>query len=254
MSSLPFAPAQAVVEGHRAASLVEEAVENVLPGSDVVVHVEPRRSGLELRDRVLAIALAEPLVRETHDVTIFEQEGSLSVSLHLKFPADLDLRTAHAVAERVEQAIRSRPRVADVQTHLEPLELPLRAHPAEDRAERQALEEIRRLVSQRADIELHSLRLLFTEAGRVVFLTVEVGSAASLVDAHRSQASSRTSCAGSLRTSPTSSCTPSHRAPANEDASGHPGVHSFDRHSGWITTVGRHEGCRSARVWSSTGR
>lgn len=178
------APGQAVVEGHQAASLVEAAVENVLPGSDVVVHVEPRRSGLELRDRVLAIALAEPLVRETHDVTIFEQDGAVSVSLHLKFPADLDLRTAHAVAERVEQAIQLRPDVADVQTHLEPLELPLRARPPDDRAEQHALREIERLVAAREGIELHSVRLLSTEAGRVVFLTVEMGSAASLVDAH----------------------------------------------------------------------
>ncbi len=178
------APGQAVVEGHQAASLVEAAVESVLPGSDVVVHVEPRRNGLELRDRVLAIALAEPLVRETHDVTIFEQEGSVSVSLHLKFPADLDLLTAHTVAERVERAIGARPGVAAVQTHLEPLELPLRARPADERAERQAMEEIQRLVSQRGAIELHSVRLLSTEAGRVIFLTVEVGSAASLVDAH----------------------------------------------------------------------
>ena len=87
------APGQAVVEGHRAASLVEAAVEGALPGSDVVV---------ELRDRVLAIALAEPLVRETHDITIFEQGELVSVALHLKFPAELDLRAAHVVAERIE--------------------------------------------------------------------------------------------------------------------------------------------------------
>ena len=88
----------------------------------MVVHVEPRRSGLDLRDRVLAIALAEPLVTEAHDITIFEQDGSSSVSLHLKFPPELDLRSAHEIAERVERAIRARPGVADVQTHLEPLE------------------------------------------------------------------------------------------------------------------------------------
>src|SRR2546429_8896564 len=60
-------PGQAVVEGHRAADLVEEAIERVLPGSDVVVYVEPQRRGLDLRDRVLAIALSEPLVKEAHD-------------------------------------------------------------------------------------------------------------------------------------------------------------------------------------------
>src|SRR5258708_7788774 len=121
---------QAVVEGHRAADHVEQALEATLPGSDVVVHVEPRRRGLDLRDRVLAIALSEPLVKEAHDIAVFEDGERASVSLHLKFPADLDLRSAHEIAERVERAILEQPGVDDVQTHLEPLERPLRARPA----------------------------------------------------------------------------------------------------------------------------
>src|SRR5258708_17763744 len=62
---------QAVVEGHRAADHVEQALEATLPGSDVVVHVEPRRRGLDLRDRVLAVALSEPLVQAAHDIAVF---------------------------------------------------------------------------------------------------------------------------------------------------------------------------------------
>ncbi len=179
-------PGQAVVEGHETANLIEAAIERALPGSDVVVHVEPRRSGLDLRDRVLAIALAELLVKETHDIAIFEQEGgSVSVALHLKFPADLDLEAAHAVAERVERAIRARPGVADVQTHLEPLELPLLARAADDRADRHAVAEIQRMVRERTGTGPRSARLLSTKTGRVVFLTVEVGADASLVDAHQ---------------------------------------------------------------------
>ena len=127
-------PGQAVVEGHRAADLVESAIERVLPGSDVVVHVEPRRLGLDLRDRVLSAALSEPLVKEAHDIIIFEQQGSASVSLHLKFPAEMDLGAAHDVAERVERTIGEMPGVNDVQTHLEPLEKPLRARPVDGRA------------------------------------------------------------------------------------------------------------------------
>ena len=143
-------PGQAVVEGHRAADLIEAAVEGALPGSDVVVHVEPRRRGLDLRDRVLAIALAEPLVREAHDITIFEQPGSVSVSLHLKFPADLDLKTAHEIAERVERAICSRRGVADVQTHLEPLERTLTRRSQPIRARTDSLtREVERLVRER---------------------------------------------------------------------------------------------------------
>ncbi|MCW3018009.1 MAG: cation transporter, partial [Solirubrobacterales bacterium] len=177
-------PGQAVVEGHHAADLVERALERALPGSDVVVHVEPRRQGLDLRDRVLAIALSEPLVKEAHDITIFEQDGSSSVSLHLKFPAELDLRTAHEIAERVERAIRARPGVSDVQTHLEPLERPLVARAQDDGSGQPTARAIERLVRERTGAEPERLRLISTDAGHVLFLTLRVGAAASLTDAH----------------------------------------------------------------------
>jgi cation diffusion facilitator family transporter len=178
-------PGQAVVEGHHAADLVESALERVLPGSDVVVHVEPRRQGLDLRDRVLSIALSEPLVKEAHDITIFEQPGSSSVSLHLKFPADLDLRAAHEIAERVEQAIRARPGVSDVQTHLEPLERPLAAREQDEDADVQSTRAIERLVREHTGSDPQRVRLLSTDAGHVVFLTLAVDPDESLTDAHR---------------------------------------------------------------------
>jgi cation diffusion facilitator family transporter len=173
----------ALVEGHQAADRVEQAVEAALPGSDVVVHVEPRRRGLELRDRVLAIALAEPQVKEAHDITIFEDGERASVSLHLKFPAELDLRSAHEIAERIEQAILARPGVEDVQTHLEPLERPLQARtagPADAAVERDA----RELVRARTGREAERIRLLSTDAGGVLFLTLAGRDGESLPDAH----------------------------------------------------------------------
>jgi cation diffusion facilitator family transporter len=175
---------QPVVEGHRAADLVEQAVESELPGSDVVVHVEPRRRGLDLRDRVLAIALSEPLVKEAHDIAVFEQGERASVSLHLKFPDDLDLRSAHEVAERVEQAIRGRPGVDDVQTHLEPLERPLKAKAGDSQADQKTLHDVHELVLERTGREPASARLLSTDAGRILFLTLSGRDGESLTDAH----------------------------------------------------------------------
>jgi cation diffusion facilitator family transporter len=179
------APGAAVIEGHQAANRIEAAIETALPGSDVVVHVEPRRSGLDLRDRILAIALAEPLVKEVHDITIYEQNGSAGVSLHLKFPADLDLHAALAVTERIEQAIRARPGVSEVQTHLEPLERPLIARPATTSTDLDAMREIKRIVLQWTGTEPRGTTLFRTEAGRVIFLTLGVGTETSLVDAHQ---------------------------------------------------------------------
>ncbi len=175
---------QAVVEGHRAADRVEQAVEAALPGSDVVVHVEPRRRGLDLRDRVLAIALSEPLVKEAHDIAVFEDGERASVSLHLKFPADLDLRSAHEIAERVERGILERPGVDDVQTHLEPLERPLQARPAGGAGEQEAEREARELLRRRTGREPERVRLLATDAGPVLFLTLAGGDGESLTDAH----------------------------------------------------------------------
>jgi cation diffusion facilitator family transporter len=178
-------PGQAVVEGHEAANEVEAALERALPGSDVVVHVEPRRSGLDLRDRVLAIALAEPLVLEAHDITIFEQDRATSVSLHLKFPADLPLRAAAEVARRVEQAILSTLGVGAVQTHLEPLERTLTAHSPDDDELGDARQQIERLVRRQTGADPRSIELLATDAGQVVFLTLGVAREESLADAHR---------------------------------------------------------------------
>jgi len=148
------------------------------------VHVEPRRQGLDLRDRVLAIALSEPLVKEAHDITIFEQDGCRSVSLHLKFPAALDLRSAQEIAARVEQAIRERPGVIDVQTHLEPLERPLAARAQDEDADAQARQVIERLVRERTGSDPHRVRLLSTDAGQVLFLTLGVQASESLTEAH----------------------------------------------------------------------
>jgi cation diffusion facilitator family transporter len=179
------APGQAVVEGHQAADLVEAAIEAALPGSDVVVHVEPRRSGLDLRDRVLAIALAEPLIKEVHDITIYQQNGTASVSLHLKFPADLDLREALDIAARIEQTIRARPDVDDVQTHLEPLERPLIAHPTNTNGDHDGALAIERIVLARTGVRPRRTTLLATETGRVIFLTLSIDAPISLVAAHQ---------------------------------------------------------------------
>lgn len=178
-------PGRAVVEGHAAADEVERAIEGALPNSDVVVHVEPRRRGLTLRDRVLAIALSEPTVSEAHDITIFEHGEQRSVSLHLKLPADSTLQAAHDVAERVEAAIRSLPRVSDVRTHLEPLEQPIAADQIAARDDQPTVDQIREIVGDHSGGAARDVRLLPTQSGWVVFVTVPLGVVASLMDAHR---------------------------------------------------------------------
>src|SRR4051794_16738332 len=180
------APGQAIVAGHGTADAIEAAVRTALPDSEVVVHLEPRREGLDLRDRALAVALTEPLVREAHDITIYEQADTRSVSLHLKLPADTSLDEAHEVAERIEAALAQEPGVGDVHTHLEPLEQPVAAQPAEDAEHPDDAERARitGLVHDRTGRAPRELRLLHTAGGLVVFVSVAVASDMTLPDAH----------------------------------------------------------------------
>jgi cation diffusion facilitator family transporter len=176
-------PGQAAVEGQEITEEIEAAVRRSLPDSEVVVHLEPRREGLSLRDRALSAALAEPLVRDVHDIAIYRHNNRVSVSLHLKMDPDVPLANAHDVAERVEAALRAESGVEDVHTHLEPLELPLTAHDAtpNDDSDRDRITE---LVLQRTGHPPRELRLLHADTGLVVFVSVATGADSPLPAAH----------------------------------------------------------------------
>ena len=178
-------PGTAVVAGHALADSVEAAIHDVLPASDVVVHVEPRDHDLDLRDRVLAAAMAEPQVSEAHDIQIFPSGDRATVSLHLKFSDALDLQEAHEVSERVEASIIAEPDVEAVETHLEPLERPVpqrRASHAE-LSSREA--QLATIVTQHLGHPPRELRVVATDSGPVLFLTIAVDTEVSLPGAHR---------------------------------------------------------------------
>jgi cation diffusion facilitator family transporter len=111
----------AIGQGHALADRVEEAVHQALPGSDVVVHVEPAIAH-DLRERVSGAALTVRGVREVHNVSIIDVDGRRELSLHLKLPPDVRLAEAHEVADEVERAILDAvPEIIDIHIHIEPL-------------------------------------------------------------------------------------------------------------------------------------
>jgi cation diffusion facilitator family transporter len=177
-------PGAAVGQGHAAADAVEAAVQEALPESDVVVHVEPRVEAA-LRERVHAAALSVPAVREVHNLRVLNVGGGLEVALHLKLPGELSLDDAHGVASSVEQAIsRSVPEVSSVQTHLEPLREPGAGH-APPAAEVQAdAEAVLRVVWERTGQAPRELRFVQTEEGLVAFLTLALPAGTPLAEAH----------------------------------------------------------------------
>jgi cation diffusion facilitator family transporter len=174
------APGAAIGQGHAAADRVEQALHDALPGIDVVVHVEPRGGDGGIRERSLAAALTVSHVREIHNLTVLDVDGTIEVSLHLKLPGDLALESAHDIAEQVEGAILAQvPEVRSVRTHLEPLKETTAAEEIDiDTAAVEAA------VRAETGVEPRELRFVRTDDGIVAFLTLGLSSADSLADAH----------------------------------------------------------------------
>jgi cation diffusion facilitator family transporter len=175
---IQVSPADAVAQGHALADRVEDAVERVLPGSDVVVHVEPRPGEAALRERAHAAALSVPRVREIHNLALVTVEGSVELSLHLKLPGELSLEEAHEIAEQVEATIREAvPEVGSVQTHLEPLAEPSEAVELEP-------SDVAAIVRGVAGVPPREVRVLRTAEGVVAFVTLGFDPESTLAAAH----------------------------------------------------------------------
>jgi cation diffusion facilitator family transporter len=176
-------PDAAVGQGHAAASRVEEALEAVLPGSDVVVHVEPREDDAAIRERAHNAALGVPGVREVHNVSVLDVSGRTQVSLHLKLPGGLTLEEAHEVANQVEEAIAAVvPEVDTVQTHLEPLaEASAGRSMDDDSAERDV---VLRIVREVTGEDARDLRFVRTDDRLLAYLTLALDASSPLAEAH----------------------------------------------------------------------
>ena len=178
-------PAAAVGQAHAAADAVEDAVEGAVPGTDVVVHVEPRGEDVALRERALAAALRVPGVREIHNVAVLRVGERAELSLHLKLPGALALHEAHEVAEQVEAAIRAElPEVDAVQTHLEPLGEERAGRPLPADVSDADHASVERIVVAVTGAPPRDLRLYRTESGLVAFLTLALDPRGALAEAH----------------------------------------------------------------------
>jgi divalent metal cation (Fe/Co/Zn/Cd) transporter len=168
------------------ASAIEAAIEGELPGSDVVVHVEPDADLGRLRQRATAAALSVAGVREIHNVEVLRVADGVELALHMKVPSELTLRAAHDTANEVEAAILAAvPTVVRVQTHIEPLPregaTPALAATDSVGSQRAAIEAVVRELTGRTPRELRFRR---TGEGLLAFLTLGLGADATVVQAH----------------------------------------------------------------------
>jgi cation diffusion facilitator family transporter len=113
---------------HDIAEEVEREIGRSLPGTDVVVHVEPAAESAGLVERVQAAASRTPGVYEIHNVQVHafgdDADEKLRVTLHAKVPSGTSLGEAHDISERIERSVAGELWGAvRVDTHIEPLHL-----------------------------------------------------------------------------------------------------------------------------------
>jgi len=100
-------------------SNVVGAVQEILPGSDVVVHSIPRASGAEsIFDRVRSVGTRWNF--NIHDISIQDLGGRLHVEQHLEMDENLMLKDAHDRVTLLETEIKSEvPEISSILTHIE---------------------------------------------------------------------------------------------------------------------------------------
>lgn len=182
---ITVSPSAALAEGHAAADLVEETVQRVLPGSDVVVHVEPGLPPDDLRERALATALRVPGVREIHNVRVIHPSDRTEITLHAKLPHDMPLSEAHRIADTIEATIMDEvPGIDAATTHLEPLDTDLVGEQPDPAAVGDLSAAVDRTVRDLTGRPPTSLRFVRSEEGLVAYVSLGLDAATPLERAH----------------------------------------------------------------------
>ncbi len=183
---IAVSPSAALAEGHAAADMVEDAVHRVLPGSDVVVHVEPGRPSEDLRERALAAALRVPGVREIHNVRVIHPSDRTEVTLHAKLPHDMPLEDAHRIADTIEATLMDEiPEIDAATTHLEPLDTALVGEQPDPAVVRDLSRAVEATVRDATGRPPSSLRFVQSEEGLVAYVALGLDPSTPLERAHR---------------------------------------------------------------------
>jgi cation diffusion facilitator family transporter len=100
-------------------SAATQAVQQLLPGADVVIHTVPTAAlGESVFDRIRAVAARSNLA--IHDVSVRQYDGALHVEQHLEVPETMPLRQAHDIATALETEMRREiPGISTLLTHIE---------------------------------------------------------------------------------------------------------------------------------------
>jgi divalent metal cation (Fe/Co/Zn/Cd) transporter len=135
-------------EAHEIATRAEAAVQQLVPRTDVMVHIDPIvKDDQSLVEHVRSVAARQGL--DVHGLRIHDVRGHLSLEMHVEVPDDLTVSQAHERVTVFEKALRAgSPEPSDIVTHIEPVGDREAHRPASRAASAQVRQAISRLCNQ----------------------------------------------------------------------------------------------------------
>jgi cation diffusion facilitator family transporter len=172
-------------QAHEIADQAEAAVGQIMPGADVVVHIEPL-----VREQDSAVSMIRRLAAKhgmsAHGVRIYDVGDNRLLELHVEVEDTLSVDQAHTKVSSFESEIRSAlPSIHQVISHIEPigeLETRQRLSPGDESIILEALQGLETHLDQ--ECHFHQVEVHRTESEIFVTLHCTVDPNTAIVDAH----------------------------------------------------------------------
>ncbi len=157
-----------VERAHSIAAEAENMLHQLVPKSDVMVHVEPcAPNGTGSVETIRGIAAAHGV--DVHDLIIRDVNGRQTLEMHAEVPDDLSVDDAHERVSAMEQSVmREIPGIQDVVVHIEPSSDKTICQPAAESLSRTIQEVIDQLRTQYPSLrDCHSVSITSDSSSRL---------------------------------------------------------------------------------------
>jgi cation diffusion facilitator family transporter len=178
-----------VERAHHVATEAEAVVRQLLPGADVVVHVEPADTpGDDAAEDAPTVVrgIASRMGLGAHDIKVEQVMGERSLELHLEVDDSLSVAAAHDQATAFEKALREAfPGIGQIVTHIEPAGSARAGHRARAEDEMMVLEVLHQVTREDdLDCHPHNVTVHWSEGGLAVSFHCAVGANTAITVAH----------------------------------------------------------------------
>ena len=171
-------------QAHSIASSIEEQIVKVFPDSDILIHTEPH-TGEDPIAVIRNVASQISEIKGIHGIAVKTIGRKLSVSCHLELEPEISVKSAHEIANRLEERLNQELKnVSTIVSHLEPTTEPPESdyRPKPSNRLQKRITQISRSLSEVRSV--HEVQIL-TRGGRYsVTLHCTVDSSLTLVQAH----------------------------------------------------------------------